>query len=103
MSKYPTWSAFVNWVTAHAFRWNRLVYAGLLFLVFQMILEKLGAKISVPSEVFWVTIGFVVSGFVNAMNAPDPSKSEVLTLAEKIIERDADVLTAAPYEPDAKD
>ena len=36
-------------------------------------------------EAFWVTIGVIVGAFANAMTAPDPSKSEVLSLAERVM------------------
>ena len=86
MSKYPNWDKFWTWVTANAIRWNRMIYAGVLLAAFMAIIDRL-TPVTVPPEVFWLTLGIIIGGWVQAMNAPDPSKSEVLALAEKVIDK----------------
>ena len=42
--------------------------------------------IDVPSEAFWLALGVVLHAFASALNAQEAGKSEVLTLAEAIME-----------------
>ena len=87
VKKYPNWNRFWVWLTAYPFRWTRLAFGGALLITFIVIINELTPNVEVPSEAFWVTIGVIVGAFANAMTAPDPSKSEVLTLAEKVIDK----------------
>ena len=75
-----------DWLTTFPLRWTRLAYALALFFVFKMLVDHLAPSI-VPPEAFWIVIGVIVGAFANAMTAPDPSKSEVLELAEKVIDK----------------
>ena len=85
---YPNWTKFVDWFTAYPLRWTRLPYAGALLVAFLALVNNVIPGLDKGSEAWWLTLGIIIGGFVTAMTAPDPSKSEVLTLAEKIVDRD---------------
>ena len=81
---------FWTWLTAFPLRWTKLAFAGALVMSLLIITNLVPKPLPTnffPSEAFWVTIGVIVGAFANAMTAPDPSKSEVLTLAEKAIDK----------------
>ena len=101
-------STLVGWLTTYAMRWNKLVVALLLFAVFRVMATELKPNVT-PPEVWWFAAGAIITGLIGWMLSPDPSKSEVLTLAERNIEREAErdalVPVAIPYEgePDRKE
>ena len=76
---------FWKWLTSYPLRWTRLAFGGALLYALALIVGKFAPNVNVPSEAFWVTIGVIVGAFANAMTAPDPSKSEVLSLAERVM------------------
>ena len=81
---------FWTWLTAFPLRWTKLAFGGALVLSLLILSDLVPSPLPIgffPSEAFWVTIGVIVGAFANAMTAPDPSKSEVLTLAEKAIDK----------------
>ena len=68
-------------------RWNKLVVALLLFAVFKVMATDLRPDVT-PPEVWWFAAGAIITGLIGWMLSPDPSKSEVLELAQQVIERD---------------
>ena len=78
-------SALVTWFTAYSLRWTKLAFGAALLAIFVIISQKI-IPTAVPPEALWLVIGVIVGAFANAMTAPDPSKSEVLTLAEKVLD-----------------
>ena len=79
--------AVVDWLTAWPLRWTRLAYAGGLVLVIYWLFQMTDFRGEFP-EAWWLSLGIVLQALAAALLAPDPSKSEVLTLAEKIVQRD---------------
>lgn len=103
-NKYPNWSKFVDWFTAHPLRWTRLAYGGALLIMFLALVNDTIPGVAKGTEAWWLTLGLIIGGFVGAMTAPDPSKSEVLTLAEKVLENQAIMLEdTVEVETDKKD
>ena len=80
-------TTLVNWFTQYAMRWNKLVVALLLFAVFKVMATDLRPDVT-PPEVWWFAAGAIITGLIGWMLSPDPSKSEVLELAQQVIERD---------------
>ena len=76
----------MKWLTAYPLRWTRLAFGAALLAIFMLIADKI-VPTAVPPEALWLTIGVIVGAFANAMTAPDPSKSEVLELAERVIDK----------------
>ena len=76
---------FWKWLTSYPLRWTRLAFGAALLYALALLVKELAPNVNVPSEAFWVTIGVIVGAFANAMTAPDPSKSEVLSLAERVM------------------
>ena len=76
-----------DWITTHALKWNRLAYGAALLFIGLVIIDRLApVGIDVPSEAFWLALGVVLHAFASALNAQEAGKSEVLTLAEAIME-----------------
>ena len=87
-------STLVTWFTTYAMRWNKLVVALLLFAVFRVMATELRPDVT-PPEVWWFAAGAIITGLIGWLLSPDPSKSEVLELAqqnarltEKLVDRD---------------
>ena len=80
-------SKLVDWFTAYSMRWNKLVVALLLFAVFKVMASDLKPDVT-PPEVWWFAAGAIITGLIGWMLSPDPSKSEVLELAQQVIKRD---------------
>lgn len=88
-TKYPNWDKIINWLTAFPLRWTRLAYGGALLIMFYALTgTDILRFFPSGSDSWWLTIGIIIGAFVAAMTAPDPSKSEVLTLAEKYLNRE---------------
>ena len=77
---------FWTWFTAYSLRWTKLAFGAALLAIFVIISDKILPS-AVPPEALWLVIGVIVGAFANAMTSPDPSKSEVLTYAEKVLDR----------------
>ena len=75
-------STLVTWFTTHAMRWNKLVVALLLFAVFRVMATELRPDVT-PPEVWWFAAGAIITGLIGWLLSPDPSKSEVLELAQQ--------------------
>ena len=87
-------STLVGWFTTYSMRWNKLVVALLLFAVFNIMATQLRPDVT-PPEVWWFAAGSIITGLIGWMLSPDPSKSEVLELAqqnakltEKLVDKD---------------
>ena len=88
-------STLVTWFTTYAMRWNKLVVALLLFAVFKVMAGSELRPDVTPPEVWWFAAGAIITGLIGWMLSPDPSKSEVLELAqqnakltEKLVDKD---------------
>ena len=88
-------STLVTWFTTYAMRWNKLVVALLLFAVFRVMASPALRPDTTPPEVWWFAAGAIITGLIGWMLSPDPSKSEVLELAqqnakltEKLVDKD---------------
>ena len=87
-------ATLVNWFTTYAMRWNKLIVALLLFAVFRVMATELRPDVT-PPEVWWFAAGAIITGLIGWLLSPDPSKSEVLELAqqnarltEKLVDKD---------------
>ena len=87
-------STLVGWFTTYSMRWNKLVVALLLFAVFNIMATQLRPDVT-PPEVWWFAAGSIITGLIGWLLSPDPSKSEVLELAqqnakltEKLVDKD---------------
>ena len=81
----PNVDKFWTWVTAHPIRWTRIVWGAALIVIFVTLAEL--SPVVIPTEAWFLAIGVIIGAFANAMNAPDPSKTELLTFAEKVMDK----------------
>ena len=78
----------VGWFTQYSMRWNKLVVALILLAVFNVMASPALRPDTTPPEVWWFAAGAIITGLIGWMLSPDPSKSEVLELAQQVIKRD---------------